>query len=94
MFSNVRFILLNLALMEKANFNKEFGEFIRNKRTNNNWSQPQLGDKMGVDFQYISRIERGLVSPTLFWISRLAKAFDLPLEKFIKEFTQYLEKNK
>jgi transcriptional regulator with XRE-family HTH domain len=80
--------------MEKANFNKEFGEFIRLKRTNNKWNQLQLGDKMGIDFQYISRVERGLVSPTLFWISRLAKAFDLPLEKFIKEFTQYLEKNK
>jgi transcriptional regulator with XRE-family HTH domain len=80
--------------MEKANFNKEFGEFIRLKRTNNNWNQPQLGDKMGIDFQYISRVERGLVSPTLFWISRLANAFDLPLEKFIKEFTQFLEKNK
>lgn len=78
--------------MEKANFNKEFGEFIRNKRTNNNWSQPQLGDKMGVDFQYISRVERGLVAPTLYWILRLANAFDQPLEKFIKEFTQYLEK--
>lgn len=78
--------------MEKANFNKEFGEFIRNKRTNNNWSQPQLGDKMGVDFQYISRVERGLVAPTLYWILRLANAFDQPLEKFIKEFTQFLEK--
>ncbi len=93
MFSVVFFILLNLAPMEKAEFNKQFGDFIRIKRIQNNWNQPQLSAKMGLDFQYISRVERGLISPTLFWIQRLANAFDQPLEKFIKEFTQFLDKS-
>ena len=75
--------------MEKAAFNKVFGEFVRNKRMVMKLSQAQLGDKMSLDYQYISRVERGLISPTLYWISGLAEAMDLPLESFIKEFVDY-----
>jgi transcriptional regulator with XRE-family HTH domain len=75
--------------MEKAAFNKVFGEFVREKRIELKFSQAQLGDKMSLDYQYISRVERGLISPTLYWISGLAEAMDLPLETFIKEFVDY-----
>ena len=44
---------------------------------------------MGLDYQYISRVERGLISPTLFWIIALSRAFELPLELFISEFVNY-----
>jgi transcriptional regulator with XRE-family HTH domain len=54
--------------MDKAAFNKSFGEYVRKKRLEQNLSQPQLSYKMGLDYQYISRVERGLISSTLFWI--------------------------
>ena len=75
--------------MEKAAFNKIFGEFVREKRTRLKLSQSNLGDRMGLDYQYISRVERGLISPTLFWIIGLSNAFELPLELFISEFVDY-----
>ena len=89
MFSVLISILPKLAAMEKATFNKLFGEFVREKRIGLKLSQAQLGDKMELDFQYISRVERGLISPTLYWISGLARSLDLPLENFIKEFVDY-----
>ena len=76
-------------LMEKTTFNKIFGEFVRVKRINLKLSQSTLGDRMGLDYQYISRVERGLISPTLFWIIGLSRAFELPLELFINEFVNY-----
>ena len=82
-------ILLKLADMEKATFNKLFGEFVRLKRIELKLSQAQLGDKMALDYQYISRVERGLISPTLYWIIGLAIALNLSLEVFIKEFADY-----
>ena len=75
--------------MEKTTFNKIFGEFVRVKRINLKLSQSTLGDRMGLDYQYISRVERGLISPTLFWIIGLSRAFELPLELFINEFVNY-----
>lgn len=75
--------------MEKAAFNKLFGEFIRLKRLEKKLSQPQLSYKMGLDYQYISRVERGLISPTLYWIDGLSRAFEMPLDKFVKEFVSF-----
>lgn len=80
---------MNLVVMEKTTFNKIFGEFVRVKRINLKLSQSNLGDRMGLDYQYISRVERGLISPTLFWIIGLSRAFELPLELFISEFVNY-----
>jgi transcriptional regulator with XRE-family HTH domain len=75
--------------MEKTAFNKVFGEFVREKRIELKLSQAQLGDKMSLDYQYISRVERGLISPTLYWIVGLVNAMELPLERFIKDFADY-----
>ena len=75
--------------MEKTAFNKIFGEFVREKRIHLKLSQSNLGDRMGLDYQYISRVERGLISPTLFWIIGLSNAFELPLELFIREFVEF-----
>ena len=89
MFSSLKSILPKLVAMDKATFNKVFGEFVRDKRIGLKLSQAQLGDKMELDFQYISRVERGLISPTLFWIIGLATALEMSLEGFIIELSDY-----
>ena len=71
--------------MEKAEFNKRLGLFIRKKRLQKKWSQEILADKMGNNYQNISRIERGELSPTLFWCIKLAEAFEMDLHTFVKE---------
>lgn len=71
--------------MEKAEFNKKLGLFIKKKRLQKKWTQEMLADKMGNNYQNISRIERGELCPTLFWCSKLAEAFEMDLHVFIKE---------
>ncbi|MCK9421230.1 MAG: helix-turn-helix transcriptional regulator [Bacteroidales bacterium] len=71
--------------MEKEEFNRKLGAYIRKKRLEKKWTQEMLADKMGNNFQNISRIERGELSPTLFWCSKLAKIIEIDLFDFIKE---------
>ncbi len=75
--------------MEKEDFNKKFGEFVRLKRLALQLNQPQLADRLGLDYQYISRVERGLISPTLFWITKLSTALGMSLGAFVREFAVY-----
>lgn len=79
--------------MEKQEFNRKLGAFIRKKRLEKGWTQEILADKMGNNFQNISRIERGKLSPTLFWCSKLAEIFELEFYLFIMEALNEPNKN-
>ncbi len=83
----------DFSVMEKAEFNKLFGAFMRQKRQQLNLSQMQLAYKMELDYQYISRVERGLITPTLYWIMGLTKAMDINLDQFISEFYGFIQKS-
>jgi hypothetical protein len=39
-----------------------------------------------LDYQYISRIERGLITPTVFWMKNLCKALEITAASFMDEF--------
>lgn len=80
--------------MDKLEFNRLLGEYVRKKRTLLKLSQPQLADRLGLDYQYISRVERGLISPTLYWITTLASAFKMQPEEFVKEMLEYIHSGK
>lgn len=47
-------------------------------------TQAELASKIGADFQNISRIERGTISPTLYWFNSIADALEVNLGDFIK----------
>jgi len=72
--------------MEKEQFNIEFGEFIKTKRESLGLTQQDLSAKMNIDFQSISRLERGKVAPTLYWCYGLAEALNIDLDVLLKEF--------
>jgi len=71
-------------IIEKVEFNRKLGQYIKRKRGKKKWSQAELAAKLGNNFQNVSRIERGEISPTLYWCSKLAEAFDMELHNFIK----------
>lgn len=73
----------------KAKFNSLFGSFVKSKRLSHGLSQPELADMVGNNFQNISRLERGLISPTLFWVSLLSESFNMSLSEFIVEFEDF-----
>lgn len=75
--------------MEKAEFDRLFGEFIKQKRKAFNWTQTDLAVKINNDFQNISRLERGEVSPSVFWINELAKGFNCTLGQLMTEFDAF-----
>jgi DNA-binding XRE family transcriptional regulator len=66
-------------------FDKKFGQFVKRKRTELKMSQAGLAAKVGNNFQNISRLERGEISPTLFWCYKLADAFEMDMTDLIKE---------
>ena len=77
--------------MEKLSYNILFGEFVKFKRAQKNMSQSDLADLMGNNFQNISRLERGLITPTLFWVQNLAEAFEFKLSDLIIEFEMFIK---
>lgn len=82
--------------MEKPKLNKQFdklfGAYVKRKRTEQGWSQADLAEKVGNNFQNISRLERGEITPTLFWCYKLADAFSLSLPDLIKEIGFQIKK--
>lgn len=58
------------------------GEKIRSLRTKKDWSQGDLGEKIGVPGQNISRYETDRVRPRLKTLEALAAAFEVPVEIF------------
>ena len=52
---------------------------------------PEERELMGNNFQNISRLERGLITPTLFWVQNLADAFEFKLSDLIIEFEMFVK---
>lgn len=76
--------------MDKEDFNKLFGEFVRHKRkAEKKWKQEELADKVGVDFQSISRLERGEINPSIHWITQLARGFGISFGQLATEFDEF-----
>ena len=81
--------------MEKLDFTREFGKFIKHKRKERKLSQADLAYLLGNNYQNISRLERGDISPSLFWTNNLARILELSLWELLKEFDQFKDqKNK
>jgi putative transcriptional regulator len=64
-------------------FNKKFGNRLREIRKANKLSQQELAREIGMTFNTISSIERGKISPKLDTIVKLALALDISLEDFL-----------
>ena len=62
---------------------KAFGRQISRLRGRLGISQEELGFRVGVHRTYVSQLERGLKSPTLNVILRLAKALHKPASSLI-----------
>jgi transcriptional regulator with XRE-family HTH domain len=51
-----------------------FGENVRKRREERDWTQEQLAEKADLDQTFISGIERGARNPTIITINKLSKA--------------------
>jgi transcriptional regulator with XRE-family HTH domain len=63
---------------------QDFPQKLKNLRQSKGWSQGQLGQKIGVDGNRISRYERGALWPSLDLMVGLAKAFDISVDYLVR----------
>lgn len=56
---------------------KIFGQVVRQAREKQGWSQERLAEAADLNRSYLGEIERGLVTPSLATISKLAVALGL-----------------
>jgi transcriptional regulator with XRE-family HTH domain len=61
-----------------------FGREIAHARVARGLSQEELGHRAGIHVSYVSQLERGLKSPSLRVILKIAEALDLPAHEFVK----------
>lgn len=73
-------------MMQKNEFNKKIGEYIKFLRTKRGLSQADLASEMNINAQNISEIERGKVNPTMYWIERMCKSININPKDFYVGF--------
>ena len=61
-------------------FTAAVGEAIRRARQERGWTQVELAEKAGLSSNYVARLERGEVGPSLFVAQKLCEALDTDLD--------------
>ena len=60
---------------------KAVGVVVRELREQAGHSQERLSNECGFDRTYISRVERGIINPTVRRLWKIADALDTPLDR-------------
>lgn len=63
----------------------EIGRRVRNIRVERGLTQKELASKVGIDFTYIGKIERGEQLPSLKILLKIAEALSLPFGCFLED---------
>ena len=67
----------------------EFGEQVKNRlkvlRAERDWSQAELGGRLGVSRQAVNAIETGKYDPSLPLAFKLSRLFDVPIEEIFDD---------
>ena len=65
------------------------GEFVKNRlkvlRAERDWSQAELGGRLGVSRQAVNAIETGKYDPSLPLAFKLSRLFNLPIEEIFHD---------
>lgn len=70
---------------EEGEFERQLAERLASLRTTAGWSLDELATRSGVSRATLSRLERAETSPTATLLSRLARAYGLPLSRLLAE---------
>jgi transcriptional regulator with XRE-family HTH domain len=61
------------------------GKIIANLRQTARLSQEELAERAAIHRTYVSQIERGLKSPTIVMLLKLARALNTPPSKIVRQ---------
>lgn len=80
----------SLSKEEQEKLRKEFtgllSTHLRARREKAGLTQEDVAWKSGLNSAYYSHLERGIYSPTMFVIWRIAQALDMTMEQFMDGF--------
>jgi transcriptional regulator with XRE-family HTH domain len=62
---------------------REFGAAVRRLRETRGWSQEQLAEHAELNRSYVGEIERGSVIASIVTVDKLARAFQVPIERLL-----------
>lgn len=69
---------------------KAIGAVVREFRKRAGHSQERLSGDCGFDRTYISRVERGIINPTVSRLWKIADALDTPLSQIAKRMELWI----
>lgn len=68
---------------EHRSFNSVVGDAIRKARQEHAWTQAVLAEQAGLSPNYIARLERGELGPSLFVANQICEALSIALETLV-----------
>jgi transcriptional regulator with XRE-family HTH domain len=68
---------------EHRSFNLMVGDAIRRARQEHGWTQAFLAEQSGLSPNYIARLERGELGPSLFVANRITEALQMDLDALV-----------
>jgi transcriptional regulator with XRE-family HTH domain len=74
--------------MKKADFQKSFGKHLKKVRLERKLSIRELELRGSIERSTISKLESGLLNPTLFTIRKICDALEINFEEFFKGYTK------
>ena len=69
---------------------RAIGVVVRELREHAGHSQERLSNECGFDRTYISRVERGIINPTVSRLWKIADALDTPLSQIVKRMELWI----
>jgi transcriptional regulator with XRE-family HTH domain len=75
---------LNMTNLRDKEILKNFGSHLKKLREKKNITQAQLASDMNVEISQISRIERGIINPSLCTVVEIAKAIGISPSKLLE----------
>ncbi len=70
--------------MTREQYLKKLGKRIVELRIEKGLSQTQLAHACGKDPQSIERVENGKINPSIYYLSEIAKALEIPLKEILE----------
>jgi len=82
----LRLVLSKLVMSANQKHRRLLGEAVRSKRKDAGFSQEKLAERANLSTVFISRIERGIESPSLDNLVKIAKALGVRVRDLVDGF--------
>lgn len=77
--------------MSQNDLQKEIGQKINNLRTEKKLSMRELGERIGVSHAHISKLEKGINTPSVDLLEKIAECFNIDVSYFFTKEELFTE---